>query len=330
MKASKKLVTYIVLLAIIAFPFIAIANAQAIEDWWKLRGYIPPAEISKLAAEDTMTDKAKKYFYLNHPQLISDKTQFNEICPQSEQTIVLGCYYDSGKVLDEGIAIFDVTDSRLSGVEEVTAAHETLHAAYHRLSPKDKSNIDNLLQDYYNNSLNDPRVRETIESYKKTEPNDVVNEMHSVFGSEVPNLPQPLEDYYKQYFTNRQIITNYSDNYESVFAQNKSKLDNIKSQIDQLKSELSDDKIRIENEQNYLGSESSRMQDLLSSGKTQQYNAAVGQYNTRVARLRSLISAYNAKVAQINSLVEQYNSLAYAQESLFNSLDTRVQTQTAQ
>jgi hypothetical protein len=330
MKAFKKLLLFTALAALLAVPILAAANVQAIEDWWKLRSYTPPDSISRLASEDTMTDKARHLFYVNHPQLIGDKAQFNAACPQSEQTIVLGCYYNSGSILNEGIAIFDVSDSRLAGVEEVTAAHETLHAAYQRLSSKDKDYINNLLVNYYNTGLTDDRVKATIESYKKTEPNDVINEMHSVFGTEVPQLPQPLENYYRQYFSNRQAITNFSDQYESVFAQNKASLDGLKSQIEELKSELTSDKIAIENEQNSLIAESSRMQNLLSGGKTQQYNSAVPAYNSRVVRLKSLISAYNAKVAHVNSLVEQYNALAYAQEGLYNSLDTRVQTQTAQ
>jgi uncharacterized protein YukE len=330
MNGFKKLISVIVLLALVAFPIAAVANAQAIEDWWRLRDYTPPPEIVKLADEDTMTDKSRHLFYVNHPQLIGVKGQFNQACPQSEQTIVLGCYYSGGNIVNEGIAVYDVTDSRLAGVEEVTAAHETLHAAYQRLSSNDKNNINNLLQNYYNSGLTDPRIKATIESYKKTEPNDVVNEMHSVFGTEVANLPAPLEDYYKQYFTNRQAITNYSEQYETVFSQNKVKLDNIKAQIDQLKIELSSDKANIEAQQSYLTSESSRMQGLLSGGSTQQYNAAVAPYNSRVVGLRRLIANYNAKVNQVNSLVEQYNSLAYTQENLYNALDTRVQTQTAQ
>jgi hypothetical protein len=67
MNGFKKLVSLIVLLTIIAFPILAVANSQAIEDWWKLRGYTPPAQIQKLANEDTMTDKAKHLFYVNHP-----------------------------------------------------------------------------------------------------------------------------------------------------------------------------------------------------------------------------------------------------------------------
>jgi hypothetical protein len=330
MKITKKLFSTAIILAMIAVPILAVANAQAIGDWWSLRGYAPADPVVKLADEDTMTDKARHLFYVNHPELVSDKVKFRAACPLSEQTIVLGCYYHIEGSFREGITVFDVTDARLSGVEEVTSAHEMLHAAYDRLSTNDKKRINNLLVDYYNNSLHDERIEATIESYKKTEPKDVVNEMHSVFGTEVGDLPAPLEDYYKQYFTDRHAITNFSNQYESVFAQNKAQLDNLKVQIDQLKSQLTADKNTIENEQNTLAAESNRMQGLLSSGKNQQYNAAVDPYNRRVASLRYLISSYNSNINRINVLVEQYNGLAYAQESLYSSIDTRLQTQTTQ
>jgi hypothetical protein len=330
MKYFAKLTTFVAFILLLAIPILFVSNVQAIEDWWSLRGYVPSDSVIKLADEDTMTDKARHMFYVNHPELISDKTKFRSACPLAEQTIVLGCYYQIDGSFREGIAVFDVSDARLSGVEEVTSAHEMLHSAYDRLSSSEKDRVDKLLMDYYNNSLHDDRIAATIESYKKTEPKDVVNEMHSIFGTEVTDLPAPLEDYYKQYFNNRRAITNFSNQYESVFAQNKAKLDNLKTQIDQLKSQLSTDKSAIEQEQNALAEESNRMQGLLSSGKNQQYNAAVEPYNARVASLRRLITSYNSNVNRINSLVEEYNGLAYVQESLYDSLDTRIQTQTAQ
>jgi hypothetical protein len=330
MKVFSKFTSFIVLIILLAIPILLISHVQALEDWWSLRGYSPPDSVSKLAKEDTMTAKAEHIFYVTHPELINDKAQFRTACPLAEQTIVLGCYYQVPGSFREGIAVFDVSDARLSGVEEVTAAHEMLHSAYDRLGSNEKDRINTLLVNYYNNSLNDERIKTTIESYKKTEPNDVVNEMHSVFGTEVVYLPGPLEDYYKQYFTNRHAVTDFSNQYESVFAQNKAQLDSIKAQIDSLKSQLSSDKASIESEEDELDSENQRMQNLLSSGRTNQYNASVDSYNARVSGVKALIASYNSKVNRINSLVEQYNSLAYTQENLYNSLDTRIQTQTAQ
>jgi uncharacterized coiled-coil DUF342 family protein len=326
MNAIKKVLALVLVLALVSVPVYAAANLQEIQDWAKLRNYSPSPDVSKLAADDTMTDYGRHMFYINHPELIADKSQFRQSCPQSEQTIVLGCYHS----VQSGIAIFDVTDSRLAGVEQVTSAHEMLHAAYDRLSPKEKNIINSELTDYYDNNLTDSRIKDTINNYKKTEPNDVINEMHSIFGTEIVNLPAPLENYYKKYFNNRQAITNFSDQYESIFTQNQAKLNDLKQQIDQLKSQLNDQKQSIQDQEAALQNENRRMQSLLSSGRTEEYNSSVSVYNSRVFSLRKLIAQYNATVEQVNASVDQYNSLAYAQESLYDSLDTRLQTQTAQ
>lgn len=326
MKKSKKVVELVVLVAVAALLVLTVVNAQAIHDWISLYGYTPSSDISNLATQDTMTAKAKHLFYLNQPQLISDKTQFRSSCPTSEQTIVLGCYHST----EAGIAIYSVSDPRLNGVEQVTAAHEMLHGAYDRLSAKDKNYVDGLLQDYYNSGLTDQRVKDVINTYKQTEPKDLADEMHSVFGTEVGSLPPALESYYQRYFTNRQAVTNFSSQYENVFTQNQQQLQSLKSQIDQLKSQLDADKQTIQSTETSLSAQNQNMQSLLNSGQTRAYNSQVDSYNSEVRNLRALIASYNSMVDQVNNLVTQYNQLAVTQESLNNSLDTRLQTQTAE
>ncbi len=304
----------------------ATLNARALEDWFKLRNYNPPPRVVSLATEDTMTNRARHIFYVNHPDIVNSSGSFRQVCPTAEQTIVLGCYHSDQR----GIYIYNVQDSRLNGVLEVTAAHEMLHGAYDRLSHDDKLRINNLLTNYYNNDLQDQRIIDDINSYKKTEPDQLVNEMHSIFGTEAPSLPPELESYYKQYFQNRQSVVRFADQYESVFDQNQKQLDNLRQQIEQLKSELNTDKATIDNEQTALIAERRRMQDLLNSGQVNEYNAAVDSYNARLENLQNLISSYNSRVNQLNDLVDQYNILAQTQESLYKSLDTSLSPQTAQ
>jgi len=320
MRVKKKLPIFMLLLSIACFAVLAPANLQAIEDWTKLRGYTPPAAITQLAAADTMTAKAQHLFFINHPQLVSDKNQFRQDCLQAEQTIVLGCYHS----VEAGIDIYNVTDPRLNGIQEVTAAHEMLHGAYDRLSQKDKNYVDGMLQDYYNNVLTDQRVKDVINSYKQSEPNSIVDEMHSIFGTEISNLPVPLENYYKQYFSNRMAVADFSIQYESVFTQNQHQLQSLKTQIDQQKTQLDTDKQAIQNQEATLTAENQRMQSLLRSGQADAYNSGVDAYNAQVQSLKSAINSYNARVNQVNDLVGQYNNLAYTQEGLYNSIDTRL------
>jgi hypothetical protein len=326
MRNIKKLLAMVIALLLVAAPLYAATNLQDIEDWAKLRNYAAPAEITQIASEDGMTATARHIFYINHPKLIPNKVGFRQECPQSEQSIVLGCYHST----ELGIAIYNVNDPRLNGVEQVTAAHEMLHAAYDRLNADEKKTINNELVDYYSNGLADQRIKEIISGYKKTEPNDVINEMHSIFGTEIRALPAPLEKYYQNYFINRSSVAGFSGQYESVFTQNQTQLNNLKSQIDQLKLQLNALKSTIQNQETALAAENRRLQNLSNQGQTDEYNSSVDSYNAKVISLRSLIANYNANVQKVNSLVDQYNALAYTQESLYSSLDTRLQTQTDQ
>src|SRR5690349_20404233 len=110
-----------------------------------------------------------------------------------------------------------------------------LHAAYDRLSAKDRTYVDGLMLDYYHHDLHDQQLLDTIASYQKSEPNDVTNEMHSVFGTEADNLPAPLEQYYKKFFDNRQKTVAYSTGYEQEFTSRKAAVAAYDQQLTELK-----------------------------------------------------------------------------------------------
>ncbi len=117
--------------AIIFVAIGAITKRDAIYDWWRLHDYAPPAAAVQFADDTTMTAKARTLFYINHPKL-EQSVAFNGECPNnSEKAIVLGCYHPN----QNGIFLFMVNDKTLSGVEQVTAAHEMLHAAYRPSEP---------------------------------------------------------------------------------------------------------------------------------------------------------------------------------------------------
>lgn len=297
---------YVVLLLIIGALLLVLANKQNIYDWWRLRGYTAPASVMTLAKDDTMTPYAIKLLKINHPEVLGGNG-FNDYCPNDggEKTIVLGCYHS----LEAGIYLLDVSDPRLDGVEQVTAAHETLHAAYGRLSSSEKKKIDGWLLNYYNHDLHDQRIISVLAEYRKTEPGQVVNEMHSIFGTEVMNLPPNLENYYKQYFSNRQKVVSYADQYQSEFTtrQNEvtnddNELTNMKSQIDSLESSVTSTYTQIQSEQKQLAS-------LASSGNTSEYNSLVGQYN-------QLVNSYNSNVEQLKSLISSYNNIVATRNSV--------------
>lgn len=322
-KIFRRLLGYTLLLAVIAVPVLIYFNAQALSDWWALRGYAPPAAVVKLAAQDTMTAYAKHVFYVNHPDLESQASQFRSDCQESEKTIVLGCYHSD----QQGIFIYNVQDSRLAGVQEVTAAHEMLHAVYDRLSTKDKSYVDGLLQNYYNHDVHDHRIIQTINEYRQSEPNDVVNEMHSVFGTEIANLPAPLEAYYKKYFTNRQAVTKYEATYEAEFTSREDKIKADDAQLAQMKAQIDSENQSLQQQLGQLDAERARLQTIRSSG---QFNAAAASFNAQVSAYNASVDRLRGDISSYNQLVSARNAIASELTSLDKSIDTRLTTQQPQ
>ena len=310
----RRLILPILVFGGLAFVFF---QKDAIYDWWRLRNYNPPAAISRLTDRAGFTDKAKHLFYINHPKLVSSKKSFQAACTQTEQTIVLGCYISP----QLGITIYDVKDKRLNGVEEVTAAHEMLHAAYDRLSDKNRDKINKALNDYFKQELTDPRVKATIKSYQKTEPDDWVNEMHSVFATEIAYLPSSLESHFQQYFKNRGQVVKLSERYEDAFRSREAKARQLLKQLKNLESDISAVEADLKAEQADLSAD---RRSIDSQSEADAFNQRIQAYNAKVAHINSLVDRYN-------KLRLQYNELVLQSRELFNAINTKsVESQSTQ
>lgn len=301
----------------------AFLNYQSIYDWWQLRNFTPSNEISAIATQDTMTSYATHIFYVNH-STFNDKSVFNNNCPNKggELTIILGCYHDH----ETGIFLLTVTDPRLDGVEQVTAAHEMLHAAYERLSQSEKDKVDAMLLDYYNNDLKDSRILDTIAAYKKSEPKDIVNEMHSIFGTEIASLPAPLESYYTKYFRSRPQIAAFAAKYQNEFTsrqaaitQDDAQLASLKSQIDNLEADL---KSKLAN----INSLQSQLNSLKSSGDINSYNSLVPEYNSQVDVYNANVGQLKDTISRYNALVDSRNNISLSENQLYQALSGNTPT----
>lgn len=277
---------------------VAYDNRYAFYDWWRLRDYNPPPQVQQLAKQDTMTPYATHLFYVYHPQ-IENSSQFNQNCSVTTQAIVLGC-----TVVNQGIYLYNVTDPQLYGVMQVTAAYEMLHVGYSRLSDSERARIDKLvLQAYKQASATDPQLVKEEQSYLKTEGQGAVaNELHSMMGTEVANLPPELEHYYDQYFYNRQVIVKYEQQYQNVFLSRQNQVQADEAELVTLKQQITSDEADLNSKQASLTTQRTQLQAEESSGNIAAYNAGVPSYNAAV-------DAYNAEVGQVKSLINQYNEI---------------------
>jgi hypothetical protein len=325
MKWLRRTGPYILVALLLAANVFAWSQRQAIADWSRLRNYQAPADIMALATKDAMTDLGKHLFFINHPSLES-KEDFNKHCAdESKETAVLGCYRGNR----QGIYIYAVTDRRLDGVRQVTAAHEMLHQAYDRLGSDERSHINDLLQDFYNHGLNDAAVKTKLDSYKNQADTDLVNEMHSIFGSEVRHLPTELENYYQRYFTNRLAVVGMREAYQGEFTRRQDLVTQYDTQLSDLKRQISTNKATLEQEMNFLGAQEKLISQDIASGNQTAYQNDVRAYNTTVTTYNALLTKTRGLIAQHNDIVTQRNELAVQEQQLQQALDSRLDSPTA-
>lgn len=295
---------------------LGIWQAQAIEDWYRLQGYDAPDKVAQLADDTTMTDYARKLYYINRPELIT-KASFATYCPAgTEQTVVLGCY-TSG---DRGIFLLDVENDELDGVEQVTAAHEMLHAAYERLSGSERQKIDGLLEDFYANGLNNNTVKDVVDSYKQSEPDHLADEMHSIFATQVKELPVELERHYNRYFTNRQTVVNYYLEYEAAFTSRQKRIEGYDAQLTAWKSEIDLRDKEIKDSRDELQRKNEQLNLYRSNGRYDAYNAGVDEYNALVASYNAKLKALQSLISKYNATVEMRNDIAFEERALVQAI----------
>ena len=316
-KLTSKYILY-GLLSIYVLLGIAYGIRQRIYDEARLYNYRPPASISALATADTMTAYTKHVFYVNHPILLPSVASFRADCPEDEADIVIGCYH----VGQAGIYIYNVQDSSLAGVQEVTAAHEVLHAIYARLSPSARNRLDSQLEAFYKHGLNNPTVEAEVKVYIQTEPGDVDDEMSCTFGTELAQLPANLSAYYRQFFSNRSAIVAYEQKYQATFTSKQKIIASDDSELTSLKQQITVQELALAKQHQQIELTRLQLQSMQSTNPTA-YNAAVPGFNSDVTSYNTALNSVQNDIASYNQLVTSRNSVAGAFDTLVSAIDTR-------
>lgn len=313
----KKSIGYLLFAVVLplSLAVVALAHTQTISDYIALRNYQPPARIAQIRDDLQLTKTGETLFYVHDPQIVGSD-EFSSSCPVREKTIVLGCYYTNTSIF-----IYDVRDSRaeLQGVEEVTAAHEMLHAAYDRLNEDEREEIVALLEIEYTKLSDESKVKQNIDEYGAQGDVVVRNELHSIIGTEVPMLDPELEEYYSRYFENRNVVVEIAEGYSEVFRSLERQIDVYDAQLTQMSQEIDSFEDSIETYQRDLSRRSDELDQLRDN--PEEYNEKVDEYNAVVAEYNSLIQAYKTKIEEYNDVVKQRNSISAEQRSLYDAID---------
>ena len=145
-------------LLVAVFVIFGIFFAHDFSDFLKAQNFKPSEKILQITSRIKLTNRAKTIFYATNPQVLSGD-DFNSSCSKLvEKSTILGCYND------DKISIFDVENSELDGVDEVTAAHELLHAIWNRTSKTEREKLSKKIEENYE-KITYFRYNDVISSY---------------------------------------------------------------------------------------------------------------------------------------------------------------------
>ncbi|NJN49129.1 MAG: hypothetical protein HC805_04235 [Alkalinema sp. RL_2_19] len=329
---------------------LVVGNQATVEEWLNLPPRPTSNAVEQLARATTMTRSAQRLFYRQDPS-IEPKEAVLDRCRIADKGIILGCYIRRGSW--SKIAIQRVTDPRLKGTMEVTAAHEMLHAAYEQLRLSERGEIQIDLAITAKNIEREPQyanLSKLLNQYRRNNPSVYDTELHSHIGTEVANLSPTLERYYQRYFTDRQRIVKLSKQsiaikgkLEQESNQLRPEIEQLETELKQLDQQLSQAEARLQETHARLNAQAVDLQQTKQAAelaflqrlpqanqrrsefeqRKAQFNDQVDQHNENARIQKERIADFNAKVAIYKQKIQRYNAVAKESRDILDSLTIR-------
>ena len=300
--------TLLVNLAVIAGVTWVVLNPQRVTDQLAVWQYEPPVEIAQYAERTSMTEEGLFLFYASRPQIARDD-DLDEICAsQAEDVGILGCYLPG----PQRIYLYDVTDDRLAGLEEVVAAHEMLHAVWDRLPQTERERLEVLLEAEVTARADDEDLAETLAFYAKAEPGQRANELHSIVATEFADISDELEEHFAAYFADRSAIIRLHEASSAVFAEQEAQIEALVVRLEDLDASITADQNRYNAGYDQLNVDISTFNSRAQSGdfsSQDQFDRERSALLARQADLDALYRSIDARVTEYNGLIEELDDL---------------------
>ena len=218
---------------------LAAANRQFLADQWTVWNFEATPAIADYIDDSTMTDHALFLFNASKPRVAAD-SEFNHVCGSHEgDDGVLGCYTADNK----RIILFEISDKRLAGFQEAVAAHEMLHAAWDRLGDGERDRLAALLDAEVERLDDDEEFQDQLDAYDfgKNDDAERSDELHSLIATEVTGVSDELEEYYAQYFTDRDALVGQYEKAHLVLVRIAEQVEALNDELDALDKKIEDD-----------------------------------------------------------------------------------------
>ena len=315
-KTKRNYCGWVILLVLVAIATIIVLNRAWIYDWFRGITYQPNAEMAGIRGKLNLTGRGEFLFNATQPEL-NEADAFNANCRQDESEVaVLGCYTAGN------IYVYNITDAKLDGIRELTAAHELLHAVWARMGSKEREDLRPILQQVYQNNLS--VLKDDIETYADDER---VEEIFVRAGTEIKKLPDTLEKYYAEIFDDQDAVVDFYESYIAVFREIKMKMEGLASEIEVLRDSINVKMTEYENKVNQLEVDITRFNNCAETAGCFATEAEFYvQRNTLVAReneLNLLNDEINNMIDNYNLKVDEYNADALESRKLQNMINSK-------
>ncbi|HWT39956.1 MAG TPA: hypothetical protein VN081_01610 [Dongiaceae bacterium] len=315
---ARSLVSFCITLLILAAAFLLFFNRQYLFDQYQVWTYKPTSAVQAIESQVKFTPSGDFIFRATHPE-VEQAASFNKGCPRQEVgNPILGCY-----TTDNRIYIYSITNTQLAGMEEVTAAHEMLHAAWARMSSSEQQSLGVELQAAYD-KLDNADLKQRMSYYQRTEPGEFINELHSILGTEFANLGPDLEQHYSQYF-DRQAVLAAHDQYSKVYDGLYSRSNTLYTAMQTLASSIQSRSATYNTQLAQLSSDIDSFNTRARSGDFSSQSQFDSQRAALIARSNQLDAdreAINADIDTYNNDYNEYQQIASQIQVLNNSIDS--------
>lgn len=299
---------------VVAAPWDA-DRRQVYADQWIVWTEPPPADVERLADDLALTEEGRRIFFASRPQIESAQS-FQEHCP-AESALVLGCYHR------ERIFVYAVTDERLAGTVEATAAHELLHAFHDRLGPEEARRINALVEGFVAQLPADDANTLIVAGYPE---HQRIDEWHSRLGTSYAELPSALESHYARVFADRSRVIAFDSG-------STAELDGYATRISELAASLDAAYLDLETRSAAYDSDLAALNtdieafnrraddgDFASQAQFERERSALLGRQSTLEQTRLTL---NDDVAAYNTMLEEMRTLDAERAQLYAALDSR-------
>lgn len=288
---------------------------QAYADQWIVWTEPPTSRIEQLADDLALSETGRRIFFASRPQ-IDAASDFQQHCPL-EGDVVLGCYGG------QRIYVYEVTDERLSGTIEATAAHELLHAYYDRLGPEKRVEVDRLVAAYVAALPADDENIRIVEGYPEAQRAD---EWHSRLGIGYAGLPAALEAHYAEVFLDRARVVAYTMGSTAELDGYADRIDRLSAELDAASDDLEQRSASYDAAMSALTADIESFNRRAGDGSFTSREAFDAERTALLERQDALERdrlGLNADVDAYNAKLEELKTLDAERAELFSQLDSR-------